>query len=268
MGKFKKYATITKMEMSRQMTHRFNIICYRVGNFFEVLVPLVVWTAAFRGATIIKGYTYDEMITYVIVGWLILYLTASYGFEEVAARLIYDGTLSQFIIKPISFLRYVFTLGLSRSVMAVFLSVLIQAAVIFFARGHIVARVGMVEVIILLAMIFMALIIRMLYSILISLAAFWTDEISGVDFTASTLNKFLSGAYFPINLLPVGFANFAMATPFIYTLYYPTSIILGKVSVAEAARGLAVELLWILVMYGIIKLVWRAGLKKYESVGI
>jgi len=62
--------------------------------------------------------------------------------------------------------------------------------------------------------------------------------------------------------------NLSLMTPFIYTYYFPVQIVLGKVSTREAAEGLIIELLWIFVMYGIIKIVWRAGLRKYESVGI
>lgn len=253
--------------MSRQLTHRFNVFSYRVGNFFEVLIPLVIWTVAYRSTDLIKGYTYDEMITYVVIGWLVLYLTASYGFEAVCARLIYDGTLSQFITKPISFLRYAFTLGISRSFLAILLSLSIQAGIIFFAWDHIVFRAGILDAAILILMVLMAVVIRLFYSLLISLMAFWTDDISGVDFTASAFIKFFSGTYFPINLLPQAFASFSLATPFIYTYYLPTQIFLGKVSTYDAARGLVVELLWILAMYAIIKIVWRFGLKKYESVG-
>jgi len=203
----KKYLAITKIEMSRQLTHRFNVASYRAGNLLEVLIPLIIWTVAFRSTEVIKGYTYDEMITYVIVGWLILYLTASYGFERVLALLIYDGTLSQFITKPISFLRYAFTLGFSRSLLAIFLSLIIQAGAIFIAREHIVFRAGPTDTLMLILMVALAVVIRLFYSILISLAAFWTDEISGVDFTASSIIKFFSGAFFPVNLLPSFFMN-------------------------------------------------------------
>lgn len=258
---------ITKIEMSRQLTHRFNVFNYRIGNLIEVLIPLVIWSVAYRNTDIIKGYTYDEMITYVVIGWLILYLTASYGFEAVCARLIYDGTLSQFITKPISFLRYAFTLGISRSMLAIFLSLIIQAVIIFIARDHLIFRAGPLDALILAAMVIMAVVIRLFYSLLISLTAFWTDDIAGVDFTASAVIKFFSGTYFPINLLPQLFINLSLATPFIYTYYFPTQIFLGKVSTAEAFRGLVVELLWIIAIYGIIKLVWHFGLKKYESAG-
>ncbi|MFA6106724.1 MAG: ABC-2 family transporter protein [Patescibacteria group bacterium] len=265
---FNKYLAITKIEMSRQLQHRFQVASYRVGNLIEVIIPLIIWTVAFRSAGVIKGYTYDEMITYVVVGWLILYLTASYGFERVLALLIYDGALSQFITKPISFLRYAFTLGFSRSLLAIFLSLIIQAGVIFIAREHIVFRAGLLDGLILILMVALAVVIRLFYSILISLAAFWTDEISGVDFTASSIIKFFSGAFFPVNILPAFFMNLSLATPFIYTYYFPVQIVLGKVSTVSAVKGLAVELLWIFIMYAIIKIVWRAGLRKYESVGI
>jgi len=78
----------------------------------------------------------------------------------------------------------------------------------------------------------------------------------------------MSGTFFPIVLLPAFLVKASYFLPFIYTIYIPVQLYLGKISFAEGLRGLAIEILWLVVLYGIIKVVWRFGLKKYESVGI
>jgi len=66
----------------------------------------------------------------------------------------------------------------------------------------------------------------------------------------------------------VFFVNVSYFLPFAYTIYVPVQLYLGKISFAEGLRGLAIEILWLVALYIIIKVVWRLGLRKYESVGI
>ena len=109
---------------------------------------------------------------------------------------------------------------------------------------------------------------KFLLSILIGFISFWTTDNSGIFYSINTLSKFLSGAYFPINILPAAFLNFSLALPFIYTFYLPAQLYLGKISILQGLRGLGLEIVWVAILYCAIKVVWKMGLKKYERVGI
>jgi ABC-2 type transport system permease protein len=80
--------------------------------------------------------------------------------------------------------------------------------------------------------------------------------------------NFFSGAYFTLALLPASILKVAMFMPFAYTFYVPTQIYLGKMSISEGWSGLLVSIVWLFVLYVIIKIIWKRGLKKYDSVGI
>jgi ABC-type uncharacterized transport system permease subunit len=43
---------------------------------------------------------------------------------------------------------------------------------------------------------------------------------------------------------------------------------LKKIDLITGLKGLGVQIIWIIILYFIIKLVWNRGLKKYEGVGI
>jgi len=92
----------------------------------EVVVQLIIWTAIFKQADVVRGYSYDQMMTYVIVGWLILFITSNYGFERSVARDIHIGTLSNYLIKPVSYLKYIVVLAIGRSSLAMLSGVFIR----------------------------------------------------------------------------------------------------------------------------------------------
>jgi ABC-2 type transport system permease protein len=264
----KKYLLILKNEFQRHLAYRANIASYSFGHVFEVVAQVIVWTVIFQNAQLIKGYTYDEMITYVVIGWFILFATSNYGFEEKIAKDIHQGTLSNFITKPISYLRYMASVSIGRIVFAFVVVVGIESVLIWLMRAHIILNTQPIVLLLLLAMIAAAYFIRLFFSVIIGLFAFWIVEISGTYFSLNIISKFLSGAYFPMGLLPAAFVRASLFFPFVYTFYIPIQLYLGKIPLRDGLYGLAAELVWLGILYAAIKTVWHYGLKRYEGVGI
>ena len=264
----KKYLLILKNEFQRHLAYRANIASYSVGHIFEVASQVVVWTVIFQNASIIKGYTYDEMITYIVIGWFILFATSNYGFEEKIAKDIHQGTLSNFITKPVSYLRYMASVSIGRIVFAFVVVVGIETVLIWLMRDHLILNTQPLVLLLLLAMIATAYFIRLFFSVMIGLLAFWLVEISGTYFSLNIISKFLSGAYFPMGLLPAAFLKTSMFFPFIYTFFIPIQLYLGKITPKEGLYGLVTEFVWLAILYAGIKTVWHFGLKRYEGVGI
>lgn len=117
-------------------------------------------------------------------------------------------------------------------------------------------------------MVVLAYFIKLFLDLLIGFLAFWTNEVSGLYTGLTALNRLLSGALFPINLLPSIFMNISLFMPFVYIFFAPVQLYLGKMSIAQGMLGIGVEIIWLFVLYAIIKIVWKRGLRKYESVGI
>ncbi len=264
----KKYFTIIKTEIDRQFTYRISILGFVAGNFLELFAPVIVWTAVFENVSQVRGYTYEEMISYIVVGWIFMFITTNYEFEKHLAREIQLGTLSGFIVKPISYLKYTVAVSSGRVVIA-FLIVLAQsAAYVLVFHEHIIFIIGWLDALMLLIMLGLGFFIKLFFSYLIGMAAFWTTEINGIYKGFNIMIKFLSGAYFPMNLLPVVLVNISLAFPFVYTFFVPVQLYLGKISRLDGLKAIGIEVLWLFALYAIIKLVWYRGLKKYESVGI
>ncbi|MFA6285256.1 MAG: ABC-2 family transporter protein [Parcubacteria group bacterium] len=264
----KKYLAVIKIEWGRQMTYRVNQFTYRIGNIFEILVQIIIWTAIFQKAAIIKGYTYQEMMTYIIIGWLVSFLMANFGFESFISDHIQRGELSNFLSKPIDYVNYLIVLSIGRASFTLAVAFLANILIVLLFRNSFIFSKNIFVWLILLAMILMGYFIKLFLSILIGFISFWTTDNSGIFYSINTLSKFLSGAYFPINILPAAFLNFSLALPFIYTFYLPAQLYLGKISILQGLQGLGLETIWVAILYCAIKVVWKMGLKKYESVGI
>ena len=250
------------------MTYRVNQFTYRIGNFFEILVQILIWTAIFQKTEVIRGYSYQEMMTYIIIGWLLSFLMANFGLETYISDQIQRGELSNFLPKPINYINYLIVLSIGRASFTLLVAFFMNMLIIIFFHNTFIFSKNVFVWIILLAMIAVGYFIKLFLSILIGFISFWTTDNSGIFHSINAISKFLSGAYFPINILPAAFLNLSLALPFVYTFYFPAQLYLGKISIIEGLRGLALEIVWAVILYLAVKVVWKMGLKKYESVGI
>lgn len=263
----KKFLTIVKAFWQRALTYRFTILTYRIGEIGEALALILMWTAIYGGQKIISGLTLREMITYILIGNFFHAMIRNF-LSPLVARDIKDGRLSIFLIKPMSYFSYILSQEIGRVSLSTMMSMISSALVIVFFMDTFILNFDVAYLLVIFSMIILAFIIELLLSYLIGLIAFWTDEVDGLYSTIDRIKKFFSGGYFPLNLLPIAFVKISFAFPFAYSFFVPAQLYLKKLDLAVGLRGLLAQAIWIFILYGIIKIVWSRGLKKYEGIGI
>lgn len=263
-----KYVAVMKTEFQRQLTFRASFLGFRIGNFLEIFMQIIVWSIIFQKTSSVSGYTYPEMMTYVVFGWTFSFLTSHYGFEDNIARQIQMGELSNFIIKPINYVNYIIALSFGRVTVATGTAFIMNIVIIIFFSGKFAISYNFFAWLIVLGMIFLGYFIKLFLSTLVGFIAFWTVDVSGIFFSIKAFERIMSGSYFPVNLLSATFVNICLSLPFVYTFFYPVQLFMGKLSVRQGLIGLGVESIWLVILYFSVKFVWKKGLNKYESLGI
>jgi len=263
----KKYFTAITIYWQRALTYRFSIVAYRIGEVTETLVLILLWTAIYEGQELIRGFTLEEMVTYVLMGTLFSVATRNFG-TGLIAREIKDGILSTLLVKPINYLAYDFFRGLGRRTFVSGFSVLSQLIVMLFFLDTLILNLDFKTNALILVMLILTLLIESLLSYLLGLIAFWTDEVDGIFETFGRIRQFFAGGYFPLSLLPLTFLQISFALPFAYSFFVPAQLYLGKMDFATGVKGLGVQVIWIFILYAIIQFVWKRGLRRYEGIGI
>lgn len=263
-----KYFTIAKSKTQVEFSHRANVIAYVGGNLLDLFIQVVVWTAIFSASDIVSGYTRPEMMTYVIVGWAFMYLSTNYGYEEYIKKDIHEGRLSGFLVKPVNYLSYIASHAAGRAVFAFFLILAQTIFFLYFFRASLVFNSSPAAVLVFILMFFAAYLIKFYLAVLIGFLSFWSSDVNGTYYTLNIMSRFLSGAFFPIALLPPLLAKISYFFPFIYTYFLPLQFYLGKISFVDGLKALGAQAAWIAVLYLLIKTVWKRGLLKYEGTGI
>ena len=263
----KQASVIISSAFQRMLSYQFSVISYRIGEVAEVLVLVLMWTAIYSGGSgMVKGFTLNEMITYVLVGNLCAVAVRSF-LPALVARDIEEGRLSMFLVKPIPYIKYVFLNELGRIFLSTALSLVSQMCVILFFLDRIFINSDWRYIGLILVMLFFAFIIELLIGFLIGTIAFWTEEVNGLQTTLERIKRFFSGGYFPLSLLPVYLITASKYLPFQYSFFAPAQLYLKKVDLRQGLEGILIQIVWVVLLSLIVRLVWRMGLRKYEAVG-
>ncbi|KKS95605.1 MAG: hypothetical protein UV71_C0005G0034, partial [Microgenomates group bacterium GW2011_GWC1_43_13] len=214
------------------------------------------------------GYDRAKILTYVFAIMIVRALVFSARAMDVS-RDIAQGDLSNYLLKPLSYLKYWFTRDVSSKVLnlifagAEFIILFLILRPPFFFQGDTVALLAFTASIILAIMIYFFILF------LISSIPFWAPEIGwGSHFLVTVvIIEAFSGALFPINILPQGLQSFIMATPFPYLIYFPVQVYLGNIQGSALMGGLMVALAWTGVLWFSLKFIWQKGLKVYQAIG-
>ena len=117
----------------------------------------------------------------------------------------------------------------------------------------------------------MAFAIHFLLQSLIASLCFWSERAAALERLLYVPYLFLSGLVAPLQALPPGWRAWALATPFPYLIGFPAQLLAGlsdsTLQPFAVGRGLAVMLLWIAVLWPLLLLLWRAGLRRYSAMG-
>lgn len=259
---------ISKYAWQRNLNYRFTVLTYRVGEIAEVLVLILMWSAIYSGgAGVIKGFTQNEMITYILIGNIFSVAVRNFlpGF---VSRDINEGRLSMFLVKPISYLKYIFFHELGRSLLATVVSIVSQVIVVVFFLDKVILNTDIRYILLIISMVFLAFIIELLIGFLIGTISFWTDEVDGIESSITRVKKFFSGGYFPLSLLPATLGTLSIYLPFAYSFFMPAQLYLKNIDLHQALQGLFVEVVWIIILSIVLSIVWKRGLKRYEAVGM
>ena len=266
----KKYRHVLNIGIQNSLTYRFNFLARSLFGLIPLIAMLYVWRTIYAGKgkdAMVGSYTYAEMVSYYLLATVVDALTAVNEDDWQIAADIKDGNISQFLLKPIDYLWYRLCLFLSGrvtylAVAAAPLTIFILCLHNYFVLPHDWATFAWFMVSIVLTAL-----LQFFMSYTMAMLAFWVLEVSTFIFILFAFEYLASGHLFPLGILPPLLERLLFFTPFPYQLYFPISIYMGKTTGAELARGLVIQLGWVIGTYLLARFAWNRGIRKYEAVG-
>lgn len=257
---------VAKNTWNEYMEYRLNFVMWRLRNVLRLIVVYFLWWAVFSVRNEVFGYDQTKLLTYILASSIIAGIVFSTKTQDIGSE-INQGDLSNLLLKPMGVFNYWIArdigdklLNIVFSVIEIFLLILILKPPLFFQR----------DLTILFFLVISLLLSAMLYffiSLLISFLGFWTPDVWGPRFLFFIILEFFAGGLFPLDMLPPLFYKIIKLFPFSYLLFFPLKIYLGQLAIFDILTGLTISVIWIWILYLVVKKVWLKGLTIYGAYG-
>jgi ABC-2 type transport system permease protein len=112
-----------------------------------------------------------------------------------------------------------------------------------------------------------AYLLRTMFQSTLGMLCFWTTRGAAIFDLWMTLELLLSGRLVPLPLMPDWVQTLSWFLPFQWAFFFPIEALVGDLSNAELGRGLAFQILWILIGLGLFKVAWRSAIRRFSAVG-
>ncbi len=264
----KKYLTVFGLSFQNEFTYRLNFILWRFRNVLRVLMTFFLWNSIFSQNRIAFGYSREQMMAYVFLVLVITAFVSSAPSNDNIGGEIANGDLSNYLTKPISYMKYWLTRDWSSKLLNLLFAFGEISLLYFWLRPQLIINSSPGSVVIGVLLCVSAALIYFLVTKLAVMVAFWIPENTwGLMFSFLVLFEVLSGAIFPLDVLPTLGSKLLQFTPFPYMIYYPIAVMVGKLSPAQGLRILLQSLVWLGVGIWLVNKMWKSGLKTYSATG-
>lgn len=267
-----KYSQVAVTSWQRALVYRWNTLLEVVGYLATTIISISLWQFVFAktGGQSIRGYTQQEMVTYLIVsGWL----ASAFWFTAQGNRIsndIKDGVISNYLSKPMGILKYYLAYGLVGKSFQIMLSTigLMGLLIVFRVMGMPFAiHSDLLHVLCFIILFVLAALIQFFIFSATSLFAFWMEEVWGISFVVRVFADIAAGAFLPLTFFSSSWQYFFNFLPFRYIISVPANVLTARLDIRQSLFALAGSFLWMCIFYLCSLLLLRRGVRHYSAVG-
>jgi ABC-2 type transport system permease protein len=256
------YRALMRREVSLVVVYRAEIMIWIITGVLP-LIMLAAWLSLGQGGPV-GSFEPRDFIAYYLAAIFVRQMTGVWIVWDMDYQ-IRRGEFSTLLLRPLDPIHHWIAVALGSKWLRLLVLVPVLGPAVYLTG----ARYDLHPLT--LTAFALALVGAWLLSFLIQyingLLAFWITQATAVFDLWFGLWSIFSGYLIPLELLPPAVEQLAFWLPFRYQLAVPLEIILGRLHGHDLWLGLLLQWAWIMVGFGLIRFLWRRGLKKYSAVG-
>ena len=258
------------MEIRRIFAYRVDFwIQFIGGAVAQFAVAWFLWKAVFtyRGVSTIGEFTFPGMMLYYLLVPLVGRAVRGSNMGSISEE-IYHGTLNRYLVYPVSFLGFKYTVHMANMLLFLAQGIAVVAVCFFFFSKEIGLTLVPVDIFYALSITLVASVLHFVLVSLIELTAFWADNVWSLVVIVRFLVGMLGGSMIPLSLFPPQAEAILMKLPFAYFMSFPIRCLTGRADFAAWSAAVGTMILWLAILLLLYAVVWHRGKYKYTGVGI
>ncbi len=263
-----KYRQAFLVGLQSNIVYRWNFAVRGFFSLFHLAAVFILWTSAFRDKSDLGGFSLEQTITYFVTLLVLQFFISAFSEDYQISEEIRNGLINQFLLKPINYFAYRFSIFVAARLVSgalVFLPLIVALPVLkdylTFPGDPTVLMLG-------LPAMALSAVIQFSIAYCFGMLTFWFLEIQGFVILSMAIETVLGGQMFPLDLLPTWAYTIAKFLPFYYQMYFPAAIFTGRLTDTDAiAQGFVIQICWVIILLAINHGLWIRGLRRHTAVG-
>ena len=247
------------------MAYRVNGVIWILTDAFTMFTMPLVWTSA-MGPSGVAGFSKGDIVKYYLAMLMVSGFVVCHFMWEMSME-IKDGQFSAQLVRPISVYQVYFIRNLSWRIIRMSLCVPFLLLFMWFYRDALQGTTfywGWEF----WTTLFLGHLLSFTTVMMLGFIALFVEEAMALFELYYFPMLFLSGQVVPVAMLPQWAQSLAKYLPFYYTTNLPVDIGIGRVAGSTALSGMAVQLFYITLTFGVSKILWVKGLRQFSGVGL
>lgn len=259
------YAVKFRVSMAIQLQYRAALGIWLIGALLEPIIYLAVWSTVARAqGGEVNGLTPGDFAAYFIAGMVVNQLVFSWIFWEFDYY-VREGVLASRLLRPLHPIHIDIVDNITYKILTLIVIIPVTLLLIWFFEPRwnpqLWSLLGFMPAII------GAFLSRFIFEYTLAMAAFWTTRTSALNQLYYVIVLFFSGRLAPLSLFPEPVQTVANFLPFRWSLAFPIELVIGQLTPREFWIGMGAQLAWFLIGLALLSVVWKAGVRRFASVG-
>jgi ABC-2 type transport system permease protein len=258
------YRATFRNEITVMSQYRVSLAIWILSLITEPIVYMTVWTTLTPDGGTTGGFSDGDFAAYYITWMLVRHFAVTLAPDAIEWR-VRQGEFSALLLRPVHPVHtdLAANLGYKLVALPIILLMMLGLATIFPPTFNL----QWWSILAFIPVMVLAWLIRFLSHWILGLLAFWTTRATAFFQVFFTAEIFLTGRLAPLELLPPVIALTATILPFRWMIAFPTELLLGRLSPQDALFGVGMQVLWLMLELLLLRLIWRAAVRKYGAVG-
>lgn len=240
------------------MCQKNNFLIYWLNNLFSILVVVFLWRAILKHS---NTGNINNQIVYLIIAQMILAVMPEIIYRY--SQLVKSGDIAYKLLLPVKFELGLLldSFGYTLAKLIIIFPLDIGILFVFFP-----GRFSIISSLLLLVLLPMTFVLGFTIELLFSSVTLFTYSVWGINTIKSAILMVLSGAFFPVSLLPDTMKKIVSVLPFSYAYgQYAKAIITP--TIMNVIALVIPQIIWTIILYSLYVIIAKAGFKQFVTQG-
>jgi len=263
------YLSVCKLRFINGLQYRTAAFAGLTTQLFFGLIFIMVYVAFYNGSTKALPMELNEVVTYVWLQQIFLGLIMLWLRDNEIFGLITNGNIAYELCRPVEMYGFWYSKLLAQRVANTVLRCLPIAFIVLLLPQpyRLSLPHSWSSFTLFLIALLLGLLVTVSISMLIYISVFWTMSPVGSIMMIAVASELLAGMILPIPLMPIWMQNITYFLPFRWTVDFPFRVYSGHIPYMEAIWGIAIQLIWLILLIAVGTWCLRKALRRVVLQG-